>query len=118
MRFDHEENSNLAILANRTLSGLASKSRLRHHIYVGRHSFYSHGIGITHEKRYWDQRSGLYDGVHLRGPTGCNDFTKSVVRILEQSLPEMFMPSTDPPQVKETNPRRVVKPKQRRHNKQ
>ena len=52
MRFDHEENSNLAILANRTLSGLASKSRLRHHIYVGRHSFYSHGIGITHEKRF------------------------------------------------------------------
>ena len=85
-RFDNETNSNLAILANSTLSQLWVLSPHKDRIAVGRHSLESPGIGSTHLGRYKNRTTGQYDGVHLYGSTGVRDYTDSIKTILMLAL--------------------------------
>ena len=76
----------LARLANSTLGQLWLNSPLKDRIFIGRHSLESYGSGHKHEARYVNQVSGKSDGVHLYGPKGCEDYTKSVKIILAQAI--------------------------------
>ena len=78
--------SNLARLANATLGGLWLNSPLKDRIVIGHHSLESSGSGAAHLDRY-QSRSGKYDGVHLYGKTGIQDYTNSVMTILSMAVP-------------------------------
>ena len=85
-RFDSKTNIKLASIANNTLNHLRAISPLKERILIGKHSLHSYGVGLTHEYRYQDKRTGKYDGVHLYGPTGQKDFTNSVKSIFLVNL--------------------------------
>ena len=72
---------NLVQIANATLNQLWLSSPLKHKISIGCHSLYSNGVGKSHTERYQNQYTGRYDGVHLYGRTGCDDYTRSLVNI-------------------------------------
>ena len=76
----------LAKLANVTFGQLWLSSPLKHKIFVGRYSLESSGAGPAHLARYEDSRTGRYDGVHLLGKNGCQDYTNSVISILMLAL--------------------------------
>ena len=85
--------STLARVANATLSELWENSPLKDKICIGRHSLESSGAGAVHFERYENNFTGKYDGVHLYGLTGANDYTNSVKSILLLALPE-YIPTT------------------------
>ena len=91
-RFDDINKAHLARFANNHLNHLVTFSSMKEKILIGRHSLEGFGIGITHKKRYIDTRTGLYDGIHLWGPSGQSDYTSSVIKILQLSLPELSKP--------------------------
>ena len=45
--------------------------------------------------RYVNSRTGQYDGVHLYGNTGREDYTNSVKSILMMALPEINQPKSN-----------------------
>ena len=45
-----------------------------------------YGVGKTHNKRYGSLETGKYDGVHLFGPTGAFEYTKSLSNILSYAI--------------------------------
>ena len=81
----------LARLANSTLGQLWLNSPLKDKIHIGRHSLESTGAGATHFKRYENNKTGRYDGVHMYGQTGCKDYTNSLKTILMMALAEQPM---------------------------
>ena len=88
----------MANYANETLSVLWSRSPLKHKILIGHHSLHSFGIGKTFLKRYKDEITGRYDGLHFFGPTGETDYTKSLQNIIKlaiDSLPPTLNFSTE-----------------------
>ena len=91
-RFDNNDQDpsslkpNLVRLANATLGQLWLNSPLKHKIFIGRHSLESSGVGPAHLARYENSNTGKYDGVHLYGNTGCQDYTNSVKSILMLAL--------------------------------
>ena len=84
--FDNTLKSQLADLANSTLSQLWAISPVRSKIFIGRHSLVSPGSGSMHLARFKDYYSGKYDGIHLYGRTGERDYTDSVKSILLLAL--------------------------------
>ena len=58
-------------------------------IVIGSHTLDSYGVGKTFENRYIDMNSGRFDGIHLFGPTGQMDFTKSIIKIIHTNFPEL-----------------------------
>ena len=88
--------SNLARLANSTLSQLWLNSPLRNKIVIGRHSLESSGSGAAHLTRYENMFTGRYDGVHFYGQTGRRDYTDSVKSIMMLALPEHITTKTSP----------------------
>jgi hypothetical protein len=78
----------LARLANATLSQLWLNCPLKDKIFIGRHSLESSGTGAPHLARYKDQNTGRYDGVHMYGKSGCEDYTNSVKTIMMVALSE------------------------------
>ena len=93
-RFDSPDNGpsslkpDLATLANVTIGQLWLNSPLKHKIFIGRHSLESSGAGPAHLARYENRYTGRFDGVHLYGKTGCEDFTNSVKSIRMLALAE------------------------------
>ena len=81
-RVDDKFKSQLAKLANTTLSQLWVISPLKDKISIGCHSLESPGVGSSHLARYKDFTTGRY------GPTGVRDYTDSVNSILLMSLHE------------------------------
>ena len=81
-RFDNETKGQLVKMANSLPEEMLNSSPLKENISIGRHSLHSFGIGKTHSRRYINERSGIYDGIHLLRPTGNADYTKSVSSIL------------------------------------
>ena len=78
-RFDDPLRSELAELANSTLSQLWAVSPLKDRVIVGRHNLGSWGMDMN---RFKDINTGKYDGVHLFGPSGRKDYTDSINNIL------------------------------------
>ena len=76
----------LAKLANSTLGNLWINSSFKNRIVIGSHSLESFGGGQVHAARYVDHTTGWYDGVHLCGPTGQRDYTRSLKSILMLGL--------------------------------
>ena len=87
-RFDSKHYEKQVIVANETIEKLVSRSTLKDRIMIGRHSLFSYGIGKTHMKRYQNQTTGRYDGLHLFGPTGIEEYTQSVESIFFLALSE------------------------------
>ena len=91
-RFDNPDQDpsslkpDLAKLADVTFGQLWLSSPLKHKIFVGRHSLESSGAGQAHFARYENNKTGRYDGVHLYGKNGCQDYTNSVNSILMLAL--------------------------------
>ena len=80
-RFDCDTKTMLAQLANKTLSDLITASKLKENICIGKHTMNSYGIGKTHERRYRDPKTGMYDGIHYFGPGGESDLTNNLTRV-------------------------------------
>ena len=87
-RFDTKRNSYLTQLANSSLHHHAENSLFRDKIMIGKNTLDSYGIGKTHTRRYVDSRTNNYDGIHLLGPSGCEDLTRNMISILKDSLKE------------------------------
>ena len=78
----------LVSLANSTLNKLWLNSSLKDKIVIGHHCLENVGTGAAHFNRYKDMNTGRYDGVHLYGRTGSDDYTMSVHNILVSALPQ------------------------------
>ena len=84
--FDTKRNTYLSQLANSYLNSCVKNSPLSQNIIVGNHCLDSFGAGKTHQRRYVNSVSGLYDGVLLQGPNGCQDLTMNMINILNKGL--------------------------------
>ena len=78
----------LAKLANEKLHNLLSRSGYRNKISIGTHSLKSARAGDVFNERLRNLRTGQFDGIHLFGPTGCRDLTRSFSSILNENLSE------------------------------
>ena len=85
-RFDNKLNSNLAKLANTTLSKLWEDSCFKDKIVIGKHLLIDYGVGKTHNSRYGNLETGKYDGIHLYGPSGAWEYTKNLNNILSSAI--------------------------------
>ena len=85
-RFDNLSNSKLANLANTTIVKLLEESCFKDKIEIGKHMITEYGVGKTHNKRYGSLETGKYDGIHLFGPTGAYEYTKSLSNILSYAI--------------------------------
>ena len=74
----------LANYANSYLLELWLDSPMKNRIFIGSHNLDC--SGNTWTKRYTDEQSGRYDGVHLYGSPGQAAYTESVVNILLSSF--------------------------------
>ena len=89
-RFDRDDvdpvklKSNLASFANRYLLELWLDSPMKNKIFIGSHTLdCSRDI---RQKRYTDERTNRYDGVHMYGSAGKAAYTDSVINILLSSF--------------------------------
>ena len=85
-RFDSQKMSKLAKMANSILNSELNKSSLKHKISVGVHSLEDFGIGKTHNRRYLNNITGHYDGLHFFGPSGSLEYTKSLAKAMQNNL--------------------------------
>ena len=74
--------------ANIIMSQMIRDSPFQNKLVLGHHNLESYGIGHTHNARYKNVQSGIYDGVHLFGNSGASDYTGSLNKILRLHLPE------------------------------
>ena len=80
-RFDNDTKAQLSKLSNKIYQELHASSSLKDKIIIGKHDLHSYGIGKTYVARYQDMRNNKHDGVHLFGPTGNRDYSKSLIPI-------------------------------------
>ena len=86
----------LAKYANMTYGQLWLASPLKDKIQIGSHSLkYS-------AERYTDMRTNRYDGIHMYGKHGRQDYTKSLIQMLKNVFPAS-QPSMPPNQTKPMN---------------
>ena len=92
-RFDDQKidpiglKQNLVEFANKTLNELITSTNTNKRIILGKHN-----IPLTDDcidARYRDDLSGRYDGVHLYGNFGKEEFTNNFIQILKNVLPSI-----------------------------
>ena len=89
-RFDAENvdpeklKSNLATFANSYFLELWLDSPMKNKMFIGSHTLDC--SGDTRHRRYTDERTNRYDGVHLYGTAGKTAYTESVINILLSSF--------------------------------
>ena len=79
-------NGRLSKKANEILIQLRENSDLKNSIVIGKHSLTDYGIGRTHSSRYGDPSSFRYDGIHYLGKSGCKDYSRSLIEILNNNM--------------------------------